>query len=203
MRNSLETPEPLVNGQVCDFKITLCATSYVVARGHRIRLSIACADFPRIWPTKRNPTIRVFYGPHRGSSVRIPVAADSKGATIVEPRRPEPGVNRSPLRTAMVPRYTIEHDLVAGSTRVRTGSFQSMALLNGGSLAMDHRASACVADSHPEATTVEGDTSIALELPSLGKVEVATTSWVTADAMALSGRIMLNGREFFSKTWRK
>jgi putative CocE/NonD family hydrolase len=203
MRNSLETPEPLLNGQICDFKIALCSTFYVVARGHRIRLSIACADFPRIWPTKRNPTIRVFYGPRRGSSVRIPVVADARGATIVEPRRPEPGVNRSPLRTAMVPRYVIEHDLVAGSTRVRTGSVQSMTLINGGTFAMDHKASACVADSHPEAATVEADTTIALEIPSLGRVEVATSSCVTADAMALSGRVTLNGREFFSKTWRK
>jgi putative CocE/NonD family hydrolase len=203
MRNSLETPEPLLKGHTYDFKVALCSTSYLVRRGHRIRLSISCSDFPRIWPTKRNPTIRVFHGPRRSSSVRIPVVTDSKGATIIEPRRPASGIDRTPLRTEMVPRYAIEHDLVAGSIIVRTGSLQSMVLPNGGSFAMDHKASASVADSHPEAATVEGDTTIALDLPSVGKVEVATTSWVTADTMALTGRITINGREFFSKTWRK
>jgi len=57
--------------------VPLRATAYRVPAGHRLRLSIACADFPRIWPTPRPATLTVFHGV---SHVVVPVAPDQTPA---------------------------------------------------------------------------------------------------------------------------
>lgn len=203
-RNSLEIPEPVPTGQIIDMRVAMVATSYMVARRHRLRVSISCSDFPRIFPTRTNPVIRVYAGGRRGSHVRIPVAPPPKENNHhIHVSRPDPTINRSPLAVAMTPRWTIERDLAAGRTSVITGSHQVSNMINGGSFEMDHTARASVTDAHPEGAAVEANTTIALRLPSIGKVVVKTTSWIGQDGMSLTGQIEIEGNVVFEQRWRK
>ena len=59
--------------------VPLRATAYRVPAGHRLRLSIACADFPRIWPTPRPATLTLFHG---ASHVVVPVAPNQTPALV-------------------------------------------------------------------------------------------------------------------------
>src|SRR5260370_36651976 len=77
-RNSLETLEPVPIGQVIAMTVPMVATSYMVARRHRIRVSISCADFPRIFPTRTNPLTRLYSGGRRGSPVMSPIVPPPK-----------------------------------------------------------------------------------------------------------------------------
>ena len=64
----------LALGEVYEFRVPLWATSYHVAQGHRLRVSVSCADFPRLWPTRTNPQIRVFCGGRsKASAIRLPL----------------------------------------------------------------------------------------------------------------------------------
>ncbi|MGC1679669.1 MAG: CocE/NonD family hydrolase [Candidatus Binataceae bacterium] len=203
-RNSLEIPEPVPTGQIIDMRVAMVATSYMVARRHRLRVSISCSDFPRIFPTRTNPVIRVYAGGRRGSHVRIPVAPPPKENNHhIQVSRPDTTINRSPLAVAMTPRWTIERDLAAGRTSVITGSHQVSNMINGGSFEMDHTARASVTDAHPEGAAVEANTTIALRLPSIGKVVVKTTSWIGQDGMSLTGQIEIEGNVVFEQRWRK
>jgi predicted acyl esterase len=49
-RASATDPEPLVPGEPTPVEVELEATSWVFEVGHRIRLSLAGADWPNIWP---------------------------------------------------------------------------------------------------------------------------------------------------------
>src|SRR5262249_13126818 len=49
-RLSHEEPSAPPAGAFVPYSILASATSYRISRGHRMRLSIACADFPRIFP---------------------------------------------------------------------------------------------------------------------------------------------------------
>src|SRR5207253_2413287 len=51
-----------------ELRIPLWATAYRVPRGHRLRLAVACADFPHLWPTSANPAIGVV-----GARLHLPV----------------------------------------------------------------------------------------------------------------------------------
>lgn len=50
-RNGLENPQPLTPGEVYEVKITLKSTAYRFLPGHCIRLSLASAYWPVIWPS--------------------------------------------------------------------------------------------------------------------------------------------------------
>jgi hypothetical protein len=185
-------------------KVPMVATSYMVARRHRIRVSISCSDFPRIFPTRTNPVIRIYSGGRRGSHVRLPVVPPPKNNNNhFEIRRPDPALDRTPLAVAMTPRWTIERDLASGRVSVITGSHQQSNMLGGGTLEMDHIARASVTDAHPQGAAVDGNTTITMNLPSVGKVIVKTTSWIGQDGMSLTGEISVEGKTVFEKRWRK
>ncbi len=203
-RNGLENAEAVPLGQIIELRVPMVATSYMVARRHRLRVSVSCSDFPRIFPTRTNPAIRVHYGGRRGSHVRIPVVAPLKNNNhYAEVHRPDPTIERTPLAVAMTPRWTIERDLATGRTSVTTGSHQQSNMINGGAFEMNHIARASVMDSNPQGAAVNGDTQITLELPSVGQMIVKTTSWIGQDGLSLTGRISLNGTVVFEKHWRK
>ena len=72
-RESLTDPTPLAPGQVYELEIEIDCTGWVFEPGHRIRLDIASADFPNVWPTPLNGTNRVYRGGERPSRLILPV----------------------------------------------------------------------------------------------------------------------------------
>ena len=164
---------------------------------------MSCADFPRIWPTRTNPTIRVFFGGGRMSNICLPRIPP---ALIPGPevRAPDPAINRAPLSIDFTPRWKIERDLVTDTVTVTTGE-QPVLLTPSreGRVDLNHTAKASVSASRPDAAKVEGETVVTLQTPSGSTVAVETRSWVTLNGMTLSGRVTVDGRVFFEKEWKK
>jgi uncharacterized protein len=198
LRSSTARHEPLRAGEIQEFRIAMWSTSYLVPKGNRLRVSIACADFPRIWPTPTNPEIRVIFGGARASAIALPVVPQERvaGPEIRRPAAPPPP---SPMR----PTWKIERDLASGDVSVTTGEKTGFPLPQGGSIEVDHVAVARVAAARPDGAAVEGDTKIRVRAPVIGEVEVATTSWVSQTGLALSGRVTMNGRVVFEKRWQR
>jgi putative CocE/NonD family hydrolase len=71
-RSSLSDPSPLVPGERVSLAIDLDATGWIFAAGHRVRLAVANADFPNVWPTPEPATSRVHRG-HGLSRLALPV----------------------------------------------------------------------------------------------------------------------------------
>lgn len=203
-RTSHARPEVLAPREVCEFRVPLWATSYHVAQGHRLRVSVSCADFPRLWPTRTNPQIRVFCGgSSRASAIRLPIVPP---AMIAGPalQPPDPTVNRVPLALDFTPRWQIEHDLAAGTVAVTTGERPTLLTPSrDGRVELNHTAKASVTAARPDAARVEGETTITLQTPSGSTVVVTTRSWVTQTGMTLSGRVTVDGQLFFEQQWRK
>jgi uncharacterized protein len=197
-RNGSAHPEPLRQGEVCEFRIPLFSTSYLIRRGHRLRVSISGADFPHIWPTRSNPELQVFRGGERASSVTLPVVGASQ-----ELRGPLPRPNLNRAIAAMTPRYKIETDLVTGTLSVTTGQKSAMPTPAGGVLELDHTAIARVQRERPDQAAVEADTRITANVPRLGDLEIKTSSWFSHSRTIMNARVMLDGRTVFEHTWRK
>jgi uncharacterized protein len=197
-RESYARTARLERGEAYEFRIPLWATSYRVARGHRLRIAIACADFPRIWPTRTNPELRLFFGGKRASAVSIPIAA--RGG--VEGPRIR-GVGPAQLPAARQPIWKVERDMAAGTVTVTTGQSNPIPLPQGGVMQVDHVASASVSASRPDDAAVKGDTSFSVTLPVIGHLVVKTQSWVKQHGMVLSGRVTIDGRVVFEKRWEK
>ena len=53
MRNGLDSPKPVVPGEVMNVSIKLDDTGYEIPAGHKLRLAISTAYFPLIWPAPK------------------------------------------------------------------------------------------------------------------------------------------------------
>jgi putative CocE/NonD family hydrolase len=201
---SHERPEPLKPGQVYEFTVPLWAASYLVPKGNRLRLSVSCADFPHLWPTKTNPRIRLFFGGSQASRIRIPVvpppAAAAGGAEI---RRPDPAVNRFPSVLEAVPKWGIEHDLVSGAVAVTTGNTEHFRVPSGGIVHLEHNVRASVTPSRPDGAKLEGETVVEMDLPATGKVRVEGRTLISQSRLLITGAVKVGGRVFFEKQWLK
>lgn len=202
--HSHERPEPVKPGEVYEFRIPLWATSYLVPKGHRLRLSVSCSDFPRIWSTCTNPKIRLFFGRGRASSVRIPVVPfPATPMPVPSVRRPDPTVNRFPYIIDAAPLWKIEQDMVSGTLTVETGSMEQIRIPSGGKLQQSHTVKAIITASQPDGAKIEGETILHLELPVAGLVEVEAKTLISQTRMLLTGKVTVDGRLFFEKQWKK
>jgi hypothetical protein len=88
-RDSLAEPEPLVPGELYALSIELDATAWCFVAGHRIRVALANADWPNVWPTPELATSRVWRGQSRPSRLTLPVVP-AEGSAQAPVFRPAP-----------------------------------------------------------------------------------------------------------------
>jgi predicted acyl esterase len=70
--------------------VTLGAAAFELPAGSRVRLCVACADFPHIWPSPVNPALGLVTGPGLTSVLRLPVSGGTGGRTRPPPSRDHP-----------------------------------------------------------------------------------------------------------------
>src|SRR5262249_55266552 len=106
----------------------LSSISHVFAAGHRVRLSLASADWPLAWPPPRRAVLTLYHDVTHPSHLVLPV---------IPPRQPElpdpifaqPDLPIAPARSEDGPKeYTVHHNMVDGATTltVRTAGRTSL-----------------------------------------------------------------------------
>jgi putative CocE/NonD family hydrolase len=201
-RDGADRPADVEPGEAMQLVVPMWATSYLVPKGHRLRLSLACADFPRLWPTRENPSIRCHTGGATPTAVRVPIVPPAPEPLAGPPlNRPEEGVNRAPWILSAQPEWEIRHDEVDGTARVSLGSDLSMQLPTGARMNFTHRGVAKVTPSLPHAASVEGEAAMDIRLAGGEHVQVDTRSRFTRETMLLNARVLVDGRVFFEGRW--
>jgi putative CocE/NonD family hydrolase len=114
-RSSDEAPTPLVPGEPVTVTIRIAACGTTIPTGHRLRLALAGADWPIMWPAPQ--------------PFRLTVVSGSLTATIVDAEDevaappmalPEPRVDDGALHDGPPTTWTVERDLATGLVRSRT-----------------------------------------------------------------------------------
>ena len=118
-RDSHTSPQPLEPGAVYDVSIDLTATSWVLPRGHRLRLALAGTDWPNVWPPPEPVTLT--FDPHR-SALDLPVheVEDELPAPRLRPPPAESGDAESATKSMASDSrvsWRIEHDVLERETR--------------------------------------------------------------------------------------
>jgi hypothetical protein len=72
-RQSHTQPEPLAPGDVYELDVPLKAMSYVFERGHRLRITIAGADFQNAWPVGEPGVHTIHRGGSQASHIVLPI----------------------------------------------------------------------------------------------------------------------------------
>jgi hypothetical protein len=95
----------------------LDATGWVFQPGQRIRLAVANADWPNLWPTPYPAVSRIYCGADRPSRLILP-AVPARGSGKAPVFRPS-AVDKQPLQTAVEPPvWRVTRDMLTGRTMV-------------------------------------------------------------------------------------
>ena len=116
-RRSSTEPEPLEPGRATPARVELDATSWVFEAGHRIRLSLAGADWPNIWPPPTAGTLTFDRG---ALELSLPVVEGDPPIPTPPVFTPSPGKEtHGPTPTGEQPPlvWQIEHDLLGRERR--------------------------------------------------------------------------------------
>jgi putative CocE/NonD family hydrolase len=200
LRAAAGAPRGAVAGRPHEVEIALWPTAYRFAPGHRVRLSVACADFPRLWPSEGTGEIEL---ERAGCELRLPA---------VSPDRPPGGTPRfaPPDLTALlsegpvvfVPRWSVEADVVAGTVATKAGLEMRLTTPAGAGLEMRHAYVARVGTGERAEPTV--DAACTLEVTQEGDaVTVDAAQHMTARAVDLTSSITVNGAQRFHRHWRR
>ncbi len=90
-RESTLAPKRLEPGRIYDLEIPLHFTTWTFQPGHRIRLAVANAQFPMIWPTPFPMTTSLWLGTG-ATRLELPVVTEDPGPP---PRLPDPAPRES------------------------------------------------------------------------------------------------------------
>jgi hypothetical protein len=133
----------------------------------------------------------------------LPLVPAGIGAAV-EPRRPEfvPAPERFPWTRGGSPSWTIEQDLAHDGVSVTLGGGETMTLPEGGTLALNQRATAHVEAAHPEGASVEAEVTIAVRFPGGDIVDVEVKSRAWRDRILYTGRVTIGGRPLLDRSWR-
>jgi predicted acyl esterase len=115
-RNSSTNPEPLEPGKPVDVTVELDATSWVFEAGHRVRLSLAGADWPNVWPPPQTGTLTI----DRAIELSLPVVEGPPAIADPPAFTPSPGKEtHGPAPTGEQPPlvWSIEHDILGRERR--------------------------------------------------------------------------------------
>jgi uncharacterized protein len=116
-RGSLSDPRPLAAGEEIELEIDIDTTGWRFLAGHRIRLAIAAADWPNVWPTPESGTLDLLFGPGRPSRLILPVVPDA-GSADPPAYLPSPIAARPAAATTPTPTWEVTRDALTGRSRV-------------------------------------------------------------------------------------
>jgi hypothetical protein len=199
-RDGAQNPKPLEPGTRYELRIPMGATSYVVPKGSRLRLAIACSDFPRIWPTRENPVIRVFVGDGAETALHLSTVRSDQPAPASDPPF-DTEVDRTPWNVEATPAWRISRDLIDDGASVEFGVSAVIQPPSGSTLHLHHRTIAAVARQSPEDAQVETHAGMEIRLPAQEEVEIASHGRFTRDTLFLEGRVTLDGDVIFEGQW--
>jgi uncharacterized protein len=197
-RTSLSAPQPVEVGVPFDLPIEIDATGWTFEAGHRIRLAVANADFPNVWPTPEPATSGIHRG---GASVLV--------LPVVPPESPLPPPAFAPSQVAVErksslhprPSFRAVRDALTGHARFELDYAQPR---GDPSQTWHFAAEAEVDPRDPASASVHGTCRVERRY---GAIAVDARSQVIVQGSASDFHVVIdvatlvNGRSHFSRRW--
>jgi hypothetical protein len=144
-RRSLTEPAPLEPGVIEEMAIEIDATGWRFLRGHRVRLSVAAADWPNVWPTPEPGTLTVHRGSTRPSRLILPEVPDDGDATP-PPFEPSPVAVHHAAANEPPAKWAVREDALTGRVAVEVRVETAQGTPDGARIVRD---SGCVCEVDP------------------------------------------------------
>jgi putative CocE/NonD family hydrolase len=193
---------PLGADEVREIAVRMHPVSIVVPRGRRLRLCVAGADFPEIWPTPKAFTMRVHRAGRHTSLLDLPVVPPGAGP-LVTPRLEPPRTDLGPVGLIDSRESHVVHERYDARTRsFETTRVDSSRIDDRTTLATTHRALVTTDADRPWGTHLETETAMTLERP-MNTVTTRVRTLVTSFSVDVHAEVDLDGQPYFRKNWHK
>lgn len=196
-RHGSSRPSLTEPGSVHRLEVPLLSCAYRVPAGHRLRVSVAGADFENVWPSPYPATHHVHLGGAQPSQIHLPVA-DPGGSAL-----PPPGFEPSQVPVAQTAglEFEIVRDQMADTITSRTEGFTGSASHVWGR----NRTRFTVSRRDPAVAQAVGEYEFDVPMP-VGTVHVHARSMVTSDAAAFHHTcdvaFSIDGVDHLQRSWR-
>lgn len=206
-RDGHAEPHPLVPGKRVLVRVPLRAAGYRFEAGHRIRLSVASACWPVIWPSPESGTISVHHGgvdgsETGGSRLELPLAPTSDDAAVPSFRTALPDLDAVGGGSDDPPRWRMTEDVMSGTVTVSTHDGGDTVLEDGSRLYSAESHDLTAADADPARARMASIVRYVLERDG-HRIEVDvggdTTSDETTFHLDIRLSVRLDGAPFFER----
>ena len=202
-RASLTDPEPLTPGEVYELEIEIDTTAWVFPAGHRIRLAIASADWPNVWPTPEPATNRVLRGeawPSRLVLPTVPAQGSAEPPTFL--RSDAEMARHSDLTDP--PTWEVVHDVLTGRVRVHLHEARDLRVNPTTVVRRDYLMIAEVDRSDPATASARGRHVSTITRPNgviQGSSDVAVQATATHFHVTIDLELLVNGKSHHTRSW--
>lgn len=207
-RESHAEPAPLEPGRRYEVQVALRAAGYRFLPGHRIRLSVASAHWPVIWPSPGAATLSIARGPAAPSRLVLPLAP-TDDAVVAAPsfRDPPTGLREFGSEVSEPVQWEVVDDPVAATVTVQTREAATTTLPDGHStLYLAEALTMSASERAPGEGRFENRCDYRLHRDGL-HVEVTADGTTIASATAFDWRVGLrvavDGEPFFERQWNE
>jgi hypothetical protein len=186
-------------GERVRIDVKLRATAYRLAPGNRLRVTIACADFPRLWPTPKPATLRLFFG---ASRIRLPVCPVPQSPAVPEWGKLQPGALASPNELGGAQRWELRHDLMTDTAQLEAHKGERVRIDDLTTFRADHDYGAAVSSRRPDLARMSSTTRIAVERPT-SRTDLNVRTVTTTHQTAVDVEIAVDGQPYWRNAWRR
>ena len=209
-RRSSVDPEPLVPGTVDAIAIPLRTAGYRFAPGHRIRVSVASAYWPVLWPSPYPAEFELHRGPATPSGLALPVVPAAGGPGDL----PVPAFKTTPADVPAIggpgeedtPVWRIERDVLTDTTTVTIHDGGGWHLQDGRYLYAAETLVLSASDRDPAVASMDANVLYRWHEVA-NRIEIRArsrqTSTTTDFDLAVDLEVDLDGERFFARHWQE
>jgi len=208
-RISHSEPAPLATDAVHEIHLALRATAHRFKAGHRVRLSVASAMWPIIWPSPGAADHLLHLGGSIDARLVLPTTPTDRPVTPVPPFKTTPaGLREVGGYRGEPPTWELLEDALAGSVTVRTSEFGESLLPDGQStLFTGERLEMTARDADPAHAEMRSEVVYRLREANRPEILVeasgTTRTTGTEFQMEVALTVAFGDAPFFERTWRE
>jgi hypothetical protein len=180
------------------------AAGYRFLPGHRIRLSVASAYWPVIWPAPYPATLTLHRGPDTPSRLCLPTLPSASPLPPPPLKTTPPDLISLGEETATPPTWQITQDVIKGTVTVKTYGGDTSILPDGTRIFTAEMLEMTASDHDPAHAWLYNEVDYKLEERGY-QTHIRATGSIRSTATAfhvdVQLTITLNGNPFFQKSW--
>lgn len=181
-------------------QVALRTTAFILVAGQRLRLSVACADFPRVRPMPLPASLSLFHGAQTALTLPVQAAAVPAGDALPAWGPLQACALASSNDLGGTQGWTTTRDLMTDTVCLEATRHERIRIDEASELVIDHAYGTAVSAARPDLAAMQSTTTARL-VQAAGWTELVTRTVSTAAQTRLRVSITRDGQPYWARDW--